>query len=97
MTATPANDRGEPCTRLAAVEAGWRFAGKCPGEVLVLQHSGAEGNRWQLRASDIEHGIAIGAFKQYRKHVVHGAIALWSRGQVIRYEIAGDLHQTGTG
>lgn len=87
----------EACTRLAAVEAGWRFAGQCPGEVLVLQHSGAEGNRWQLRTSDLEHGVAVAAFKHFRQHVVAGAVALWANGRVQRYETADDLRRTGTG
>ncbi len=94
---TRATGSPESCTRLAAVEAGWRFAATAPGEVLVLQHSGAEGNRWQLRARSLEQGVAVAAFKDHRRHVVAGAIALWSRGRVSRYETADDLHQTGTG
>jgi hypothetical protein len=87
----------EDCTRLAAVEAGWRFAGHHPGETFLLQHSGAEGNRWQLRAHSLDRGVVVAEFKARRQQVVHGAVALWANGQVRRYETADDLHQTGTG
>jgi len=86
----------EPCTRLGAVDAGWRFAVANPGEVLVLQHSGAEGNRWQLRAHSLEVGVAVVAFKAHRQNVVHGAVALWHAGHVTRFDTAADL-RTGTG
>lgn len=75
----------EPCTRAGAVDAGWRFAYQHPGEVLVLQHSGAEGNRWQLRVHSFEHGVAVAAFKHLRAVVVQGAVALWHGGRVSRY------------
>lgn len=75
----------EDCTRLAAVDAGWRFAAEHPGEALVLQHSGADGNRWQLRVHSLEHGVAVAAFKHLRDGVVHGAVALWFNGRVSRY------------
>lgn len=81
----------EPCTRLGAVDAGWRFATQHPGETLVLQHSGAEGNRWQLREHSLEHGLAVAAYKAHRQQVVHGAVALWCAGRVSRYETADDL------
>jgi hypothetical protein len=85
----------EPCTRLAAVEGGWRFAAQHPGEVLVLQHSGCEGNRWQCRGASLEHGRAVAEFKRLRETVVHGALALWHAGRVSRYEM-GELTRTGT-
>lgn len=78
----------EDCTRLAAVDAGWRFAVQHPGEALVLQHSGADGNRWQLRVHSLEHGVAVAAFKHLRGVVVHGAVALWHGGRVSRYGTA---------
>ena len=84
----------EACTRLAAVDAGWRLAVEHPGEVLVLQHSGAEGNRWQLREHAVEHGEAVAAFKRWRAQVVHGAVALWAAGRVSRFETA-DFHSRG--
>lgn len=80
----------EPCTRLGAVDAGWRLAERQRGLVLVLQHSGAEGNRWQLRAACVELGAAVAAFKGRRAQVVHGAVALWHAGRVSRYETADD-------
>ncbi len=88
-------DQGEPCTRLAAVEAGWRFAVQHPGEVLVLQHTGALGNRWQCPSASVEHGRAVAEFKRRRETVVHGAVALWTNGRVSRYE-SGTLTRTGT-
>ena len=78
----------EPCTRLGATDAGWRLAAQHPGEVLVLQHSGAEGNRWQLRGHAVEHGAAVAAFKRARAVVVHGAVAVWAAGRVSRFETA---------
>lgn len=78
----------EPCTRLGAVDAGWRHAYHHPGEVLVLQHSGAEGNRWQLQAHALDHGAAVAAFKLCRVPIVRGAVALWHSGRVSRYATA---------
>jgi hypothetical protein len=84
----------EPCTRQGAIDAGWRLAGaQCSGEAMVLQHSGADGNRWQLRAHSFELGRAVEAYKQHREHVVRGAIALWHRGRLNRFEAGADLHQ----
>lgn len=84
----------EPCTRQGAIDAGWRLAAEqCSGEAIVLQHSGADGNRWQLRASSFELGRAVDAYKQHRPSVVHGAIALWHRGRLNRFEAGVDLHQ----
>lgn len=83
----------EPCTRAAAREAGWRFQLQCCGETLVLQHSGADGNRWQLRAHSLEHGLAVQAYKERRPHVVHGAIALWNNGHVTRFDTGSDFVQ----
>src|SRR5262245_38712328 len=84
----------EACTRLGATEAGWRLAALNPDSpVLVLQHSGAEGNRWQLRAACLEHGTAVAAFKQARAVVVHGAVAVWNGGRVSRFETAADFVQ----
>lgn len=80
----------EPCSRLGAVDAGWRLAERHRGQVLVLQHSGAEGNRWQLRAACVELGAAVATFKARRREVVRGAVALWHAGRVIRYETADD-------
>jgi hypothetical protein len=90
------NDRGEPCTRQGALDAGWRFAGTNPGDALVLQHSGADGNRWLLRAASLELGLAVATFKERRDEVVHGAVALWHNGRVSRFEAGSDLHRTGT-
>lgn len=86
----------EPCTRMGAIDAGWRVAGSYVGEAIVLQHSGAEGNRWQVRAHSLELGVAVAAFKQHRAHVVHGAIALWHRGRLNRYDLHLDVYPADT-
>lgn len=84
----------EPCTRQGAIDAGWRLAGeRYSGEALVLQHSGADGNRWQVRAHTFELGRAVEAYKQHRTQVVHGAIALWHRGRLNRFDTGTELHQ----
>lgn len=97
MNVSSGNDKGEPCTRQGALDAGWRLAGANPGDALVLQHSGAEGNRWLLRAASLEYGFAVAAFKERRADVVRGAVALWHNGRVHRFEAGAALHRTGTG
>lgn len=84
----------EPCTRQGAIDAGWRIAAEqCAGEAIVLQHSGADGNRWQLRAHSYEVGPVVAAYKRHRDSVVQGAIALWHRGRLNRFETGAELHQ----
>lgn len=76
----------EPCTRLGALDAGWRYAIAHPSDVLVLQHTGADVGRWQLKAAHLGHGVAVGGFKALRHTLVRGALALWHDGRVTRYE-----------
>lgn len=76
----------EPCTRLGALDAGWRHAVVHPSDVLVLQHTGADVGQWQLVAAHLEHGVAVGRFKAQRSTLVRGALALWHDGRVTRYD-----------
>lgn len=94
-----ANDTGEHCTRTAALDAGWRYAAKHPGETLVLRHTGCEGQRWQLAGHDLSLGLAVREYKRERETLVRGAVALWSDGLVKRFdvgELAGAPSRTGT-
>lgn len=95
MTTPRLTGSPEPCTRTGAIDAGWRAAVSFVGEAIVLQHSGAEGNRWQVRAHSLELGIAVAAFKVHRDEVVRGAIALWHRGRLNRFETGEELHPIG--
>lgn len=92
----PANDSGEPCTRTGALDAGWRFAAEHPGDALVLRHTGAEGQRWQLAVVDQQLGVAVREFKRERTTLVRGAIAVWFGGRVQRFDL-GELAGSRTG
>lgn len=95
----PANDTGEPCTRTAALDAGWLYAGQHPGETLVLRHTGCDGQRWQLAGHDLALGLAVRQYKRERETLVRGAVALWSGGLIKRFELgelAGQPSRTGT-
>lgn len=91
------DDRAEPCSRSGAIDAGWRLAVQHAGEALVLQHSGVDGQRWQLRASSLEFGLAVAEYKRRREQVVNGAVALWHNGRINRFDTAAELGRTGTG
>ena len=92
-------NEGEPCTRTAALDAGMRLALQCPAEVLVLQHTGADGGRWHLQAHHFENGRAVAEFKRLRGTLVRGGLALWQNGRVARYEVgtlASPLSRSGS-
>lgn len=97
---TPANDTAEPCTRSAALDAGERYAARHPGDALVLRHTGADGQRWQLVSHHPEHGLAVARFKRDRDTLVRGGLAIWNHGIVTRFELGelaeGAVRRSGT-
>lgn len=84
-------DRREPPTREAAAAAGHRYALTAAknGESLLLKHTGSTQHRWRLAGAHDRIGFAVAAFKNERKLLKRGALAIWTNGRIDRFETVG--------